>query len=126
MPKEYSRTLRINSQIQRDLTDLIRSELSDPRVAGVTVTAVDVSPDLRQARVTVSLLGADEQLNEAVKGLNHAAAKLRHGLGGKLKLRLIPNLRFVPDVALREGDRIGQMLRQALAEDLAHAKERDH
>lgn len=124
MPREFSRTLRINSQIQRELTALIREELNDPRVAGVTVTEADVSPDLRQARITVSVLGSDEELKAAVKGLNHAAAKLRHGLGTRLKLRLTPNLRFVADVALREGDRISAMLRKALEQDQAHARER--
>lgn len=125
MPKEFSRTLRINSQVQRDLTELIRDDLSDPRVAGITVTAVDVSPDLRQAKITVSLLGSDEQLSDAVKGLNHAAGKLRHGLGKRLKLRLVPALRFVPDTVLREGDRISEMLRKALEQDQIHAKHRD-
>ena len=125
MPKEYSRTLRINSQIQRELTALIREGLSDPRVAGVTVTEADVSPDLRQARITVSVLGTDEELKLAVQGLNHAAGKLRYGLGKRLKLRLTPNLRFVPDVALREGDRISSMLRKALEQDQIHAKQRE-
>lgn len=125
MPKEFSRVLRINAQVQRELTELIRDELSDPRVAGVTVTEADVSPDLRQCKVTVSVLGSDEQLAEAIKGLNHAAGKLRHGLGQRLSLRLIPNLRFVADVALREGDRIGAMLREALDQDRKHAKDRD-
>lgn len=124
MPKEYSRTARINSQIQRELMEMIRDELSDPRVAGVTVTGVDVSPDLRQARVTVSLLGPDDQLAAAVKGLNHAAGKLRHGLGSRLELRLVPNLRFVPDTALREGDRISGLLREALEQDRQHSRDR--
>ena len=124
MPKEFSRTLRINSQVQRELTALIREELGDPRVLGVTVTDADVSPDLRQARITISVLGSDEELKLAVKGLNHAAGKLRRGLGRRLKLRLVPNLRFVPDEALREGDRISAMLRKALEQDQIHAKQR--
>jgi ribosome-binding factor A len=123
MPREFPRKLRLNVQIQRELTTLIRGELTDPRVDGVTVTMVDMAPDMRQARVTVSLLGPDEQLNLAVKALNHAAGKLRHGLGVNLRLRYVPQLHFAPDIALREGDRIAQIIRKAVAADHAHAPE---
>lgn len=123
MPREYPRKLRINVQLQRELTSLIREDLTDPRVAGVTVTTVDVAPDLRQARVTVSLLGGDEQLKQAVKGLNHAAGKLRHELGERLRLRYVPQLHFSADIALREGDRIAQIIRKAVSEDRGHAPE---
>jgi ribosome-binding factor A len=123
MPKEYPRKLRLNVQIQRELTTLIRNELTDPRVAGVTVTTVDVAPDMRQANVTVSLLGPDDQLKTAVKALNHAAGKLRHGLGVNLRLRYVPQVHFRPDVALREGDRIAQIIRKAVADDHAHISE---
>jgi len=125
VPKEYPRKLRVNNQLQAELARLIRTELSDPRVAGVTVTGVDVTPDMREARVTVSLLGSDEQLKEAVGGLNHAAGKLRHGLADCMRLRTVPSLRFVPDIALREGDRVSGLIRNAVAEDLRHAEDRD-
>ncbi|MGH8431878.1 MAG: 30S ribosome-binding factor RbfA [Solimonas sp.] len=125
MPREYPRKLRVNTQLQAELAQLIRTELSDPRVAGVTVTGVDVAPDMRQARVTVSLLGPDEQLKEAVAGLNHAAGKLRHGLSKCMRLRTVPNLRFVADLALREGDRVSGLIRNAVAEDQRHAEDRD-
>lgn len=115
--KEYPRKLRLNTQLQSDLAALIRDELSDPRVAGVTVTAVDVSPDLRNARVDVSLLGDDARLAEAVAGLNHAAGKLRRALGKRLSLRYVPNLRFVADVRLREGDRLHALIQDAVRRD---------
>ncbi len=117
MPKEYPRKLRLNAQMQRELTSLIRDELTDPRVAGVTVTSADVAPDLRQARILVSVLGSDEQLDLAVKGLNHAAGKLRGGLGRRLGLRYTPELRFAADVALREGDRISALIQKAVKQD---------
>lgn len=104
-------------QIQRELTALIRDELTDPRVAGVTVTSADVAPDLRQAQILVSVLGSDEQLDLAVKGLNHAAGKLRGGLGRSLGLRYTPELHFAADVALREGDRISALIRKAVRLD---------
>ena len=125
MPREYPRTARINAELQRELSMLIRNELADPRVAGVSVTSADISPDLKNAKIMVSVIGSDEQLAEAVKGLNHAAGKLRFGIAKALKLRVTPMLRFVPDVALREGDRIGAMLKKALSDDASYAKERD-
>lgn len=124
MPKEYPRKLRVNTQLQAELARLIRSELSDPRVAGVTVTGVNVAPDMRQARVTVSLLGPDEQLKEAVAGLNRAAGKLRHGLAECMRLRTVPALHFVADTILREGDRVSGLIRNAVAEDQRHAEDR--
>lgn len=117
MPKEYPRKLRLNVQIQRELIALIRDELTDPRVAGVTVTSADVAPDMRQARVLVSVLGSDEQLAIAVKALNHAAGKLRGELGRRLGLRYTPELHFAPDLALREGDRISALIHQAVKQD---------
>lgn len=115
--KEYPRKVRVGTQLQAELAVLIRDQLADPRVRGVTVTSVTVAADLRNARVSVSLLGDDQQLKEAVKGLNHAAGKLRHELGERLSLRSVPALHFSPDLALREGDRISALIRNAIADD---------
>ena len=122
--KEYPRKLRVNTQLQAELATLIRGELSDPRVAGVTVTGVDISPDLRNARVTISSLGSDAELQEALRGLKHAAGKLRHGLGERLSLRVVPQLHFAVDVAMREGDRISAMIRDAVEQDRQHESSR--
>ena len=119
MPKEFSRTLRLNAQFQRELSALIREELTDPRVKQVSVTAVSVSPDMRNARVSMSQLGSDAELAAAVKALNGAAVMLRHRLGKVLKLRHTPALSFVADTALREGNRIGVLIRQATEADRA-------
>ncbi|MFA5941729.1 MAG: 30S ribosome-binding factor RbfA [Sinimarinibacterium sp.] len=118
--KEYPRKLRIGAQLHGELAALVRNELSDPRVAGVTVTAVDVSPDLRNARVLVSLLGDDRKLADAVDGLNHAAGRLRGALGKRLTLRYVPQLHFAPDIGLREGDRVNALIRDAVRRDAEH------
>ena len=124
MPREYPRKLRVNNQLQAELAQLIRSELSDPRVAGVTVTSVDVAPDMREAKVMVSLFGSDEQLKDAVKGLSSAAGKLRHGLAKRMLMRTVPNLRFVPDMALRTGDQVSGLIRSVIEADKQHARDR--
>ena len=95
MPKEYPRKLRVNVQLQRELTELIRDELRDPRVTGTTVMSVDVAPDLRNANVRVSRLPPGADIREAAAALNHASGRLRHELKRRLRLRHIPELRFV-------------------------------
>lgn len=123
--REFPRKLRIGAQMQGELALLIREELSDPRVAGVTVTSVDVAPDLSHAKVLVSLIGDDDQLALAVKGLNHAAGKLRGALARRMALRHAPSLRFVADTQLRDADRVNALLKRALREDAAHPRADD-
>lgn len=115
--REFPRKLRLNTQLQAELAMLVRESLSDPRVAGVTITAVDVSPDLRNARVRVSLLGDDAHLATAVAGLNRAAGKLRSELSQRLKLRRVPELRFVADTELRQAERVSALIRDAVRRD---------
>lgn len=123
--REYPRKLRINSELQRELVDLIGYELTDPRVEGVSVTHVEVAPDLRNATIMVSSLKSDAELVEAVKALNGAAARLRKGLGSRLKLRQIPQLHFRADMQLREAARIAQLIKVAISEDSRIARDRD-
>lgn len=112
MPREFSRKSRVSEQLKRELSRLIRSEIKDPRVVMASVTEVDVSPDLRNARVFVSTLelaeGADRR--QAVEALNHAAGFLRHGLGRALRLRRIPELNFVADDSLERGSHLTALI----------------
>lgn len=120
MPKEYPRTLRINAQIQRELAELIRDELRDPRVKGVTLTSVEVSPDMRHARVHVSLLALDGKPEEAAKALNGAAAKLRIELKRRLAIKHIPELHFHGDATASSAAHLNKLIREARAEDESH------
>jgi len=125
VPKEYSRKSRINIQLQRELTGLIRDELTDPRVSNVTVTRVDSSPDMRNASVFISVMGEDERIPEAAKVLNDASGRLRFGLGRRLKLRHIPALHFVGDMQLVQATRVSQVIREAIRSDEGNARNRD-
>lgn len=122
MPKEYPRKARLNAQFQVEISDLIRN-LSDARLSGITVTEVDVAPDLRNATVKISRLTLNPELAEPVKLLNQAAGLLRGELGRRLKLRAIPVLHFRADLALAEGDHIHKLIRQAVDEDRRHHPE---
>ena len=100
---------RINEEIQRELSSLIRT-VKDPRVTGmISITAVDTTPDLRYAKVFVSMLDKTD-VQEVVKGLKSAAGYLRRQLGQALQLRYTPELTFVPDNSSEEGAHILKLL----------------
>lgn len=113
MPREYPRRYRVADQIQRELGDLLRG-VKDPRVQGlVTVSGVDVSPDLKHAKVFVTVLEHDAP-EDSVAALNHAATYLRSQLGRRLELRTVPRLVFHYDATLDQADRVERLLRENL------------
>ena len=124
MPKEYPRAARLNSQLQRELDSLIRDELRDPRVKGVTLTSVDVSPDMRHAKIHVSVLALDGKPAEAAKALNGAAGKLRVSLKHRLAIKHIPELHFHGDETAANADHINRLIRAARESDREHAEDR--
>jgi|AntDeeMetagen681_2_1112603.scaffolds.fasta_scaffold04137_4 ribosome-binding factor A len=110
MPRDYPRRYRVADQIQRELGGLIRA-VKDPRMVGmVTVSSVDVSPDLSHAKVFVTVLEADEP-ESTVAALNRASGFLRGRLGGRLELRAVPRLVFQYDATLDRVDRVERLLR---------------
>ena len=124
MPKEYPRTARINRQILRELSEMIRDELRDPRVKGVTLTSVEVSPDMRHAKIHVSVLALDGKPAEAATALNGAAGKLRQVLKHRLKIRHIPELHFHGDATADSAAHVNKLIREAREEDQHHAHDR--
>lgn len=117
MPREFSRATRVADQIQRDLSDLIRQEVKDPRVGLVTITAVDVTRDLSHAKVYVSSLAQAEVTEQSVEALQHAAGFLRSQLSRTLKIRTVPQLQFIYDVSLERGVRLSHLIDEAVAAD---------
>lgn len=110
MAKDYPRRYRVADQIQRELGELMRA-VKDPRVTGlVTVSSVDVSPDLAHARIYVTVLESDDP-EATVAALNGAAGFLRGRLGGRLELRGVPRLVFLYDPTLDRVDRVEELLR---------------
>lgn len=115
MPKDFSRPRRVAEQIQRELADLISLELKDPRVGMVTITGVDVTSDYAHAKVYVTLLGGDEQVVEALAGLQSAAGFLRSRLAHRMKLRITPQLHFLYDNTVANGAHLSQLIDAALS-----------
>lgn len=109
----YKRTDRVNALLQRELAQLISEELTDPRISFATVTAVETTPDLRTARVHVSVLGEEERVRETMSVLGGAKQHLRHALGERTDLRYVPDLVFVEDRTAERAARIASLLREA-------------
>ena len=109
MAQDFKRTDRIAEQMQRDLAELIRTSLKDPRIGMITVNSVDVARDLGYAEVYVTLLTVEDldadsdQVKLTIKTLNGAAGFLRTELGRMIKLRKIPQLRFHFDASVKRG-----------------------
>ncbi len=118
--RDFHRSDRVGEQIQRELAELIRMEVKDPRVGMITLAGVEVSRDLAHARVFFTQLEGAEKGQEAQKGLNNAAGFLRRALGQRMRLRSVPQLRFVYDDTPERGAHLSSLIDRALAEDRAH------
>lgn len=124
MAQDFKRTDRIAEQMQRDLAELIRTSLKDPRIGMITVNSVDVARDLGYAEVYVTLLTVDDldadsdQVKLTIKILNGAAGFLRTELGRMIKLRKIPQLRFHFDASVRRGRQLDQLISKARKSDV--------
>lgn len=123
--KEFPRKLRINTQLQRELSELIVSHLTDPRLDGVSITTVDVAGDLRNATIRVSSLGSDAELAQAVTALHGAVPLLRKALGARMRMRYTPQLHFRADTQIRQADRLTQLIRDAVQSDKKHLPDPD-
>jgi len=119
MSRDFSRAARIADQIQRDLSELIRLEVKDPRVSLVTVSFVEVSRDLSHAKVYVTSLAPERDGESTAQALQHAAGFLRSQLAHTLKLRTVPQLQFLYDSSIERGLRLSRLIDQAIEEDAA-------
>ena len=104
------RMRRVDEAIREVLSDSVGHGLKDPRIGFVTVTRVEVTPDLRTARVYVGVLGTEKQRQASLTGLRQATGFLRRALGQSLRLRYTPELVFTYDEGLEASDRVAQLL----------------
>src|SRR3954467_12612636 len=104
------RLRRVNEAMREVLSGAITSELKDPRIGFVTVTAVETSPDLRHATVFVSVLGDEEARAGSLRGLENAHGFLQRRGAGELRLKHTPTLAFAYDPSIEQGMRITQLL----------------
>ena len=112
MKRSSGRPQKLGDQIQRELSDLVQREVRDPRVGMITITSVDVSPDLSHANVRVSVMGSDEEKATSLEGLASAARFLRAQLSKELNLRTSPELHFHLDRGLEHAQHIDRVLKK--------------
>jgi ribosome-binding factor A len=117
MKRPSQRAHRVGDQIQRELADLIKNEVKDPRVGQVTITGVDVSGDLSHATVRFSSLAGRETAKETSNALSRTAGFLRSELSRRLNLYSVPQLKFVYDDSIESGIRMSKLIDEAVASD---------
>jgi ribosome-binding factor A len=111
------RVARLNEQVKRELTDILRNVLRDPRVSDVTVTRVQTTSDLQQSRIFITTLAGDDKRQTIMEGLLAARAFLRSGLAQRIQLRRAPELLFEWDTGLDHARRIEELLAQVMPAD---------
>jgi len=120
MNRDPNRPRRIGELIRRELVEVIGRELNDPRVSRLTVTAVDVAPDLSHAKVYFTQLGGTRAATGTTRALNQAAGFLRRAIARRVRLRTVPELRFYYDVSVERGMAVSELIDRAIAEDRTH------
>lgn len=108
----FQRTDRVADLMQREIADILLREVKDPRVRFVTITAVRVSKDLRNARVFYTTLQDGEAQESAAEGLRHAAGFVQRKIGGRLQLRNTPHITFAYDSSFETGAHMDRILRE--------------
>ena len=125
MAREFKRSDRVAQEIQKEIAVILQREVKDPRIGMVTVSDVEVSSDLAYAKVFVTFLfDHDEQaITQGMKGLEKAASYIRTLLGKTMRLRIVPEIRFIYDESLVEGMRMSNLVSNVIREDEAKHKE---
>ncbi|MFQ6006430.1 MAG: 30S ribosome-binding factor RbfA [Woeseia sp.] len=113
MAREFSRNKRLAAQVLRLLSELLRGEVKDPSLKGVSLTSVELTRDLGIARVHFSLLNPEHDPEPVLRGLQRATGFLRAKLGSALKVRHVPELRFQHDDSVAHGIEISRLIENA-------------
>ncbi len=109
--KNNNRMIRINDEIKREVSEIIRSELKDPRIGLITsILKVETTNDLKYCKIYVSILGDDEKKEETIDGLKNASGFIRKQIAARVNLRNTPELKFILDNSLEYGFKISKII----------------
>ncbi len=111
-PRGFQRSDRVAEQVRRDLADLLRNELKDPRVGMISLTSVELTPDYAHAKVYFTTLNS-EHLADIEQGLKRASGFLRRELGRRIHIHTLPELHFIYDNSLERGSSLSELIDQA-------------
>ena len=119
MRKNSIKNTRINGEVQKELSKIIREEIKDPRIHPMTsVMAVEVAPDLKTCKAYISVLGNDEAKQSTIKGLKNAEGYIRRELARTLNLRNTPEIRFILDESIEYGVNMSKLIDDVMMKDL--------
>ncbi len=122
MKKNSRKNFRLNEEVKREMTYIVREEIKDPRIQPMTsVSAVEVAPDLKTCKVYISVLGDEQQQQETMEGLKSAAGYARKCLAQSLDLRNTPEIRFILDQSIEHGVEMIKKIDEVNAEDAARS-----
>ncbi len=111
MRKNSIKSIRVNAEVQHELSNIIRNEIKDPRISTMTsVIAVDVTPDLKYAKAYISVLGSREEQEDTIKGLKNAEGYIRRQLAASINLRNTPQITFVLDQSIEYGVNMSKLI----------------
>jgi len=125
MARDFARHLRVGAELERVLNDVLRLEVKDPRLADVSISHVEVSGDLGVAKVYFGLLQPDESTEPATAAFDRARGFLRKRIGQEVRLRRVPELRFIHDSSARRGLEITRLIEGATDKDSEDADPHD-
>ncbi|WGE34592.1 30S ribosome-binding factor RbfA [Actinobacillus genomosp. 1] len=125
MSREFKRSDRVAQELQKEIAVILQREVKDPRIGMVTVSDVEVSRDLAYAKIFVTFLFDNDQsvIEQGMKGLEKASPYIRSLVGKAMRLRIVPELRFIYDQSLVEGMRMSNLVSNVIKNDEAKHKE---
>ncbi|WP_227766597.1 30S ribosome-binding factor RbfA [Zhaonella formicivorans] len=115
----FQRSQRVAEEMKREVAEILRNELKDPRIGFVTITSVEVSGDLRYAKVYVSVYGKSEEQKQTLEALNKASGFVRREIGKRIQLRYTPEIVFKFDESIEHGAKIAELLNKVQAEGVS-------
>lgn len=113
----YKRSERVKEQMLKVINEVIKNEVKDPRIGFVTITRLELTENLRFARVYVSVMGSDDERMQSFKGIKSATSFIRSRLGKNMRIKKVPELNFVLDHGQEDSDRINRLMHQLESED---------
>lgn len=123
MRKNSIKNIRINSEVQRELSNIIRTEVKDPRIHPMTsVVAVNVAPDLKSCKAYISVLGSEEAAKETLAGLKNAEGYIRRALAKSVNLRNTPEIKFILDQSIEYGVHMTRLIDEVVGEEAGEAE----
>jgi ribosome-binding factor A len=117
------RVERVGELLKQKISQVIIAEMSDPRMGFVTVTKVEAAPDLRSAKVYVSILGTEGERTRTLRGLRHAHGFIQRLIGEEIELRNVPALNFVEDPSVKRSIRISRLINEVMSEEKAGSED---